>query len=102
MWPAASRPGARMFSQPAWWLWPVVTPTHPTQGRRIAGPREVGAGYIVEKLFHPGRSLKMDGDSGPLQDGEGWTPRRLHQSMPATTTIYYRPLSSEELVAPNQ
>jgi len=34
----------------------------------------------------------MDGDSGLLQDGEGWTPRKLHQWHAAARTIYYRPL----------
>jgi hypothetical protein len=76
MWPAANRPGARMFSQRlrGFGLWRPLQ--HPTHGRRIAGLREAESGYIVEKLSHPGRSLKVDGDGGLLQDGEGWTPQK--------------------------
>lgn len=43
------------------------------------------------------KAWMVDGDSGRLQDGEGWTPRRLHQSILATSTICYRPLASELL-----
>jgi hypothetical protein len=49
----------------------------------------------------PAESLKVDGDGGLRQDGEGWTPQSLHQSECTTTTIYYRPLSSEELRCPS-
>lgn len=52
---------------------------HPTPGRRIAATGTARSGYIVEKWWHPGRSLTEDGDRGLLQDGEGWTPRRMHQ-----------------------
>lgn len=67
-----------MFSQRlrGFGLWQPLL--HPTQARRIAGSGEVGSGYIVENGLDPGKRA-MDGDRGLLQDGEGWTPRSLHQ-----------------------
>lgn len=44
------------------------------------------------------RSLTVDGDSGLLHDGEGWTPRKVHQWERQGTPICYRPLRSEQLV----
>jgi hypothetical protein len=49
---------------------------------------------------HPGRSSDLDGDSGRLQNGEGWTPRSSDQSILELQTIDYRPLASEELTPP--
>jgi len=42
----------------------------------------------------------VDGDSGRLQDGEGWTPRCSGQSVLVLPSIYYRPLASEVLTPP--
>jgi hypothetical protein len=40
------------------------------------------------------------GHSSRLQDGEGWTPLDIHQSILVKPTIYYRPLASEQLTSP--
>jgi hypothetical protein len=42
----------------------------------------------------------LDGHSSRLQDGEGWTPLDIHQSILVQPTIYYRPLVSEVLAPP--
>jgi hypothetical protein len=42
----------------------------------------------------------VDGDGGGMQDGEGWTPRDIHQSVGVAGTIYYRPLASEQPTPP--
>jgi hypothetical protein len=42
----------------------------------------------------------LDGHSGRLQDGEGWTPLDIHQSILVQPTIFHRPLASEELTSP--
>ena len=55
------------------------------------------SGYIVEKVLHPGQKLGLwMATVVRLQDGEGWTPRKVHQSVLALSTICYRLLASEQ------
>lgn len=70
---------------------------HPTNGRRIARPRGSRSGYIVDRCRTLVEARVVDGDSGRLQDGEGWTPSCSGQSVLVLCSIYYRPLASEEL-----
>jgi hypothetical protein len=72
---------------------------HPTHGRRIAGPRRSWSGYIVDRRRTPAEPWTVDGGSGCLQDGEGWTPRYIHQSILVQCKIDYRPLASEVLTS---
>lgn len=56
------------------------------------------SGYIVEKVLHPGQKLGLwMATVVRLQDGEGWTPRNVHQSILLLGTICYRPLASEQV-----
>ncbi|EAT84953.1 hypothetical protein SNOG_07487 [Parastagonospora nodorum SN15] len=73
---------------------------HPTHGRRIARPRGSWSGYIADRCRTPAEPWTADGDSGCLQDGEGWTPRCIHQSILVQGPICYRPLVSEVLTSP--
>ena len=56
------------------------------------------SGYIVKKVLHPGQKLGLwMATVVRLQDGEGWTPRNVHQSILVLGTICYRLLASEQL-----
>jgi len=58
------------------------------------------SGYIVEKVLHPGQKLGLwMATVVRLQDGEGWTPRNVHQSVLRLGTICYRPLAPEQHAA---
>lgn len=72
---------------------------HPSHRRRIAVPSGLFVGLHRERDCTPVKSL----DCGwrqwfacRLQDGEGWTPRNVHQSILMLGTICYRLLASEQ------
>jgi hypothetical protein len=89
-----------MFEQPLARLWFVATPTDTphTDGELLIrlGPARVTS---WKRRCTLAEAWMVDGDSGRLQDGEGWTPQEIHQSILFRHTIYYRPLASEELFA---
>ena len=58
------------------------------------------SGYIVKKVLHPGQKLGLwMATVVRLQDGEGWTPRNVHQSEMMLGTICYRLLAPEQPTA---
>lgn len=88
--PACSKPPLRGFG-----LWQSLP--HPTHGRRIADP----SGLLVG--LHRGIGVAPRSEAWPgmatvvrLQDGEGWTPRNIHQSVLMLGTICHRLLASEQ------
>lgn len=97
VWPAASRPGARMFLQRLRGVG-VWRPLHAPHTRTAScTPERSWSGYIVEKRRPPVAAWRKMATEGLLQDGEGWTPRRHGQSAAAACSICYRPLTSEQL-----
>jgi hypothetical protein len=79
-------------------LWQPLQAPH-TQTAYCTSER-VMVGLHRGKVVAPRQKLEMvDGDSG-LQDGEGWTPRYIHQSILVLLSISYRALTSEELTSP--
>lgn len=48
----------------------------------------------------PVNAWTIDGDGGRLQNGEGWTPLYIHQSILIMHTICHRALVSEVLTSP--
>lgn len=93
-----------MFKQPLARLWSVssvATPASTPHTDGVLHVREVMVGLHRGKFVAPrSEAWTVDGDSGLLQDGEGWTPPRLDQSILMFSTIYYRPLASEQLTPP--
>lgn len=82
-------------------LWTVATPGHtPQPDGELLGRSSPGRVTSWERCCIPVEACMADGDSGRVQDGEGWTPHGLRQSALATTTICYRPLTSETLGGP--
>jgi hypothetical protein len=76
----------------------VATPTRTPHTDGVLLVRE-GHGRVtsLEMGRTPAGAWMLDGHSGRLQDGEGWTPPVVHQSILVELAIYYRPLASEQL-----
>jgi hypothetical protein len=100
MWPAASEPCARMFEQRlrGHGLWRPLQQPHTRTAYRKS---EKGHGRVTSWKIRRtlARARMVDGDSSLLQDGEGWKPQSVHQSILLVGTIYHRPLGSEVLGA---
>jgi hypothetical protein len=78
----------------------VATPTATPHTDGVSQVRE-GHGRVTSRISRCtlAKAQTTDGDSGLLQDGEGLKPQCIHQSILAMSTIYYRPLASEVLMA---
>ncbi|KAH8710066.1 hypothetical protein GQ44DRAFT_440594 [Phaeosphaeriaceae sp. PMI808] len=70
---------------------------HPTHGRRIARPIGPLVGLHRGNVGAPWSSFDDGWRQCRLQDGEGWTPRYIHEWEKGKVTIYYWALASEEL-----
>jgi hypothetical protein len=78
----------------------VATPTITPHTGGVSQVRE-GHGRVTSRISRCtlAKAQTTDGDSGLLQDGEGWKPQSIHQSILVVGTIDYRPLASEVLMA---
>ncbi|KAF2622583.1 hypothetical protein BU25DRAFT_480274 [Macroventuria anomochaeta] len=87
-----------MFEAAATRLWSVATPYRtPHTNGELQSRVGCWSGYIVERVSHPGQKLGMwMATVVRLQDGEGWTPRSVHQSILVMGSICYRLLASEQ------
>jgi hypothetical protein len=78
----------------------VATPTATPHTGGVSQVR-AGHGRVTSRISRCtlAEAQTTDGDSGLLQDGEGWKPQCIHQSILVMGTIDYRPLASEVLMA---
>lgn len=69
--PACSRSGSEALA--------VATPTTPHTVTANCRAGRGSVGLHRGKMVAPRQQSRVDGDRGLLQDGEGWTPPRLHE-----------------------